>query len=185
MPGEDAHPSADGFGESSDEEEEKSPPVKRKKETSKLPSADELLAESKPSAWLAKPKWSVKPSPLPKIAVESSVAMPIPAESVVDENENEYGDDMYESYDPAKGWQGKQSTNFADDTAGYGGGGARSSSGGGRAVAAPPPQKKKKREFNEAKERVKQQRLAGQSGIGGDFREWRSEEEMRMRQQYD
>lgn len=36
-----------------------------------------------------------------------------------------------------------------------------------------------------AKDRVKKQRLAGQSGIGSDFKEWRSEEEMRQRQMYD
>jgi hypothetical protein len=35
------------------------------------------------------------------------------------------------------------------------------------------------------KERIKNQRLSGQSGIGSDFREWRSEDEMRMRQHYD
>ena len=35
------------------------------------------------------------------------------------------------------------------------------------------------------KDKVKQQRLAGQSGIGSDFKEWKSEEEMRMRQQFD
>jgi len=38
---------------------------------------------------------------------------------------------------------------------------------------------------DEYQERVKKQRLAGQSGIGSDFREWRSEEEMRQRQMYD
>ena len=36
-----------------------------------------------------------------------------------------------------------------------------------------------------AKDRVKRQRLAGQSGIGSDFKTWKSEEEMRQRQQYD
>lgn len=36
-----------------------------------------------------------------------------------------------------------------------------------------------------AKDRVKRQRLAGQSGIGSDFRTWKSDEEMRQRQQYD
>jgi hypothetical protein len=35
------------------------------------------------------------------------------------------------------------------------------------------------------KERVKHQRLSGQSGIGADFRTWRSEEEMRLRQSID
>jgi hypothetical protein len=34
-------------------------------------------------------------------------------------------------------------------------------------------------------DRVKRQRTSGQSGIGADFREWRSEEEMRQRQMYD
>eukprot|EP01034_Spumella_vulgaris_P023678 gene23678-29923_t len=36
-----------------------------------------------------------------------------------------------------------------------------------------------------AKDRVKRQRLAGQSGIGEDFKSWKSEEEMRQRQHYD
>ncbi len=35
------------------------------------------------------------------------------------------------------------------------------------------------------KDRVKRQRLAGQSGIGEDFRSWRTDEEMRLRQQFD
>nr|CCA22953.1 conserved unknown protein putative [Albugo laibachii Nc14] len=35
------------------------------------------------------------------------------------------------------------------------------------------------------KDKVKQQRLKGQSGIGTDFRTWKSEAEMVMRQQYD
>ena len=36
-----------------------------------------------------------------------------------------------------------------------------------------------------AKDRVKRQRMSGQSGIGEDFKTWRSEEEMRLRQTYD
>ena len=35
------------------------------------------------------------------------------------------------------------------------------------------------------KDRVKHQRLSGQSGIGDDFRTWRSDEEMRLRQHFD
>jgi hypothetical protein len=35
------------------------------------------------------------------------------------------------------------------------------------------------------KDRTKRQRLAGQSGIGEDFRSWRTDEEMKERQQYD
>mmetsp|Transcript_29126 Transcript_29126/g.27915 ORF Transcript_29126/g.27915 Transcript_29126/m.27915 type:complete len:197 (-) Transcript_29126:36-626(-) len=36
-----------------------------------------------------------------------------------------------------------------------------------------------------AKDRVKRQRLSGQSGIGSDFKTWKSDEEMKQRQQYD
>jgi hypothetical protein len=36
-----------------------------------------------------------------------------------------------------------------------------------------------------AKDRVKRQRLAGQSGIGSDFKTWRTDEEMTLRQQFD
>ena len=43
----------------------------------------------------------------------------------------------------------------------------------------------KEKEKDSAKDRVKRQRLSGQSGIGADFKTWKSEEEMRQRQQYD
>lgn len=56
---------------------------------------------------------------------------------------------------------------------------AASGGGAGGKDAAQQPERK------DAKERVKQQRLAGQSGIGADFRVWRTEEEMQMRYQYD
>ncbi|KAJ1432516.1 hypothetical protein B484DRAFT_429868, partial [Ochromonadaceae sp. CCMP2298] len=39
--------------------------------------------------------------------------------------------------------------------------------------------------IDSAKDRVKRQRLNGQSGIGTDFKSWKSEEEMRQRQMYD
>ncbi|CAI5745824.1 unnamed protein product [Peronospora destructor] len=42
-----------------------------------------------------------------------------------------------------------------------------------------------KREKKDAKERVKSQRLKGQSGIGSDFRGWKPEAEMVLRQQFD
>lgn len=48
--------------------------------------------------------------------------------------------------------------------------------------------KKKKAGVGEkisAKDKVKNQRLKGQSGIGSDFRVWKSDLEMTMRQQYD
>lgn len=40
-------------------------------------------------------------------------------------------------------------------------------------------------EKDSLKERTKRQRLSGQSGIGEEFKTWRSEEEMKQRQQYD
>lgn len=66
-------------------------------------------------------------------------------------------------------------------------------------VTAPPPPpaavekrnstamtgKDRDKDKETAKDRVKRQRLAGQSGIGSDFKTWKSEEEMRQRQQYD
>ena len=69
------------------------------------------------------------------------------------------------------------------------------------AVTAPPPLppaaavekrnstvmagKDRDKDKESAKDRVKRQRMAGQSGIGSDFKTWKSEEEMRQRQQYD
>ncbi|KAE8891166.1 hypothetical protein PF005_g25472 [Phytophthora fragariae] len=41
-----------------------------------------------------------------------------------------------------------------------------------------------KREKKDAKERVKNQRVKGQAGIGSDFRGWKSETEMALRQQF-
>ena len=41
------------------------------------------------------------------------------------------------------------------------------------------------RERKDAKERVKNQRVKGQAGIGADFRSWKSETEMVLRQQFD
>ncbi|CAH0476703.1 unnamed protein product [Peronospora belbahrii] len=42
-----------------------------------------------------------------------------------------------------------------------------------------------KREKRDAKERVKSQRMKGQAGIGSDFRIWKAESEMVLRQQFD
>ena len=44
---------------------------------------------------------------------------------------------------------------------------------------------RKEKERVAFKERAKHQRLSGQSGIGSDFRTWRSDEEMHLRQQFD
>ncbi|KAH9101558.1 hypothetical protein AeMF1_021715 [Aphanomyces euteiches] len=55
----------------------------------------------------------------------------------------------------------------------------------------PLPQQRNKRKASgttdksSGKERVKQQRLKGQSGIGSDFRTWKSDTEMKMRQEFD
>lgn len=60
---------------------------------------------------------------------------------------------------------------------------------GGVGPSGPPPEKGKKKggvgEKISAKDKVKGQRLKGQSGIGSDFRVWKSDLEMTMRQQYD
>ncbi|KAG6582750.1 uncharacterized protein IUM83_17304 [Phytophthora cinnamomi] len=52
----------------------------------------------------------------------------------------------------------------------------------------PPPASRAqpaKRDKKDAKERVKNQRVKGQAGIGSDFRGWKSETEMALRQQFD
>ncbi|GMF44713.1 unnamed protein product [Phytophthora fragariaefolia] len=56
----------------------------------------------------------------------------------------------------------------------------------------PPPQAESagreplaKRDKKDPKERVKNQRVKGQAGIGSDFRGWKSETEMALRQQFD
>ena len=53
------------------------------------------------------------------------------------------------------------------------------------ASSKPVEHKSKDAEKDSAKDRVKRQRLNGQSGIGSDFKTWKSEEEMKQRQQYD
>ncbi|POM59656.1 hypothetical protein PHPALM_31575 [Phytophthora palmivora] len=51
--------------------------------------------------------------------------------------------------------------------------------------APPLTAQETKREKRDAKERVKNQRVKGQAGIGSDFRSWKSETEMALRQQFD
>ncbi|EQC34574.1 hypothetical protein SDRG_07899 [Saprolegnia diclina VS20] len=51
--------------------------------------------------------------------------------------------------------------------------------------ATAAPSKRKADDKPSGKDRVKAQRLKGQSGIGSDFRGWKSETEMQLRQQYD
>lgn len=53
------------------------------------------------------------------------------------------------------------------------------------AAAAAVSKSAPKKDKVSAKDRVKHQRMNGQSGVGEDFRVWRSEEEMVLRQQYD
>lgn len=55
-----------------------------------------------------------------------------------------------------------------------------------KAIAAAKGGKGKEgKERANAKERVKGQRLKGQAGIGDDFKVWKTDEEMVMRQGYD
>lgn len=66
--------------------------------------------------------------------------------------------------------------------------GIKKPKGDGVGPTGPPPEKGKKGAAGDkisAKERVKGQRLKGQSGIGSDFRVWKSDLEMTLRQQYD
>ncbi|KAJ8599680.1 hypothetical protein CTAYLR_004730 [Chrysophaeum taylorii] len=177
----------DGLGDSEDEAPAPVAPEAAKKtpaKSSSLPSADTLLDTTTASAWLQKPTWAIKPREL-AVRAERAVEAPVEVEARDDPDASDYGDDMYEFYDPAKGWQGKRNFNFVDDASGYGIGMRQQRQHG--AEANEP--KAKKREAADkpsaAKDRVKQQRLAGQSGIGEDFRVWRSEEEMRLRQHGD
>ncbi|CAN0260651.1 unnamed protein product, partial [Ectocarpus sp. 12 AP-2014] len=77
-----------------------------------------------------------------------------------------------------------------DVAAGVGGTavGVKKPKGGAAGPAGPPVDKRKAaggKEKTSAKDKVKGQRLKGQSGIGSDFRTWKSDLEMTMRQQYD
>lgn len=128
----------DGIGESDDEEAEQRANDKKSitspHKTRGLPSADELLSAANASSWLAKPKWAMKPSEPTYVLlmrhlqkwVHRRITRPqtfakkeLPTADARDAPE--YGDDMYQVYDPAKGWLGKQPTNFVDSAAGYGG----------------------------------------------------------------
>ena len=185
------------LGESESEEDEVAAPAAAS--TSGLPSAASLLDGGGTAAWLDKPAWAAAPREPDPVPARPSAAVAARAAAAAgaarEAQEGEYGHDMYERYDPARGWVGKQSSNIEhDDMRGYG----RHLAAAGRrpppqqrAPPPPPPKPAAKRGGGDrsakptGKERVKQQRLNGQSGIGDHFRVWRSEEEMRMRQTYD
>lgn len=131
----------DGLGESEDEEADRrandNNTITSPHHTRALPSAADLLSTANASTWLAQPKWAIKPSEptyvLPMKHREALVCRRITRPTTLAEKEMsttgardvpEYGDDMYQVYDPAKGWLGKQPTNFVDSAAGYGGKGA-------------------------------------------------------------
>eukprot|EP00903_Cladosiphon_okamuranus_P005404 g5392.t1 len=65
--------------------------------------------------------------------------------------------------------------------------GVKKPKGGAVGPAGPPVDRKKVggKDKMSAKDKVKGQRLKGQSGIGSDFRTWKSDLEMTMRQEYD
>ena len=188
----------DTFGDSEEEEEAAAPAARPAAAPSGLPSAASLLsAGATTSSWLKKPEWATRP----KEFVEPAKA-PVPAparlapSATPGDGEVERGDDMYMHYDPARGWSGKQRSNIEDTgLAGYKGhGGVRPDPPTRHPDAGPPrgaaaaggaARKRDRPDRANAKERVKQQRLNGQSGIGENFKVWRSEEEMRLRQQFD
>lgn len=201
--GEDEEPVAsdDVLGASESEEEEEAPSTKALPSVSGLPSAASLLSgRSSASSWLKKPKWATAPKTLDAVVSPPPAPAAVAPSAVPDATE--YGDDMYASYDPAKGWQRKQATNIEGGHGGYKGSvGAASLSRADLSSARSldaisrhtpshdsgrhAPKKRDKPDRVNAKERVKQQRLNGQSGIGENFKVWRSEEEMRLRQTYD
>ena len=186
-----------GESESEDEAEAAAPAAVS---TSGLPSAVSLLDGGGTASWLDKPAWAAAPREPDPVPARPSAAVAARATAAAgaarEAQEGEYGHDMYERYDPARGWVGKQASNIEhDDMRGYG----RHLAAAGRRPPPqqrappppPPPRPAAKRGSGDrsakptGKERVKQQRLNGQSGIGDHFRVWRSEEEMRMRQTYD
>ncbi|EGB06461.1 hypothetical protein AURANDRAFT_65623 [Aureococcus anophagefferens] len=193
---------ADAFGESDAESDAAEPDAAPVAAPSGLPSADSVLSDDVAAgSWLQKPAWATAPkAPRPAKPAATAPSRLAPGAKAEGDEGDEKGDDMYATYDPAKGWSGKQKSNIADNgLSGYKG------HGGGRRpaapAAAPPPaaaraapprggpqaggRKRDKPDRVNAKERVKQQRLNGQSGIGENFKVWRSEEEMRLRQHYD
>lgn len=143
-----------------------------------LPSPEELLGSASDKQWRVKPPVDDLVLQEETPALQDYVA-PSAAAS------QEYGHDMYEFYDPAKGWQGKRAYNFVDDNSGYGLASRTAVRDDSGEHHRPKKRDAPKHQNSEAKARVKQQRRAGQSGIGDDFRIWRSDEEMRLRQQYD
>jgi len=183
-------PADDAYGESESESEDEGPAAK-KAPSSGLPSAADLLdGASGSTAWLKKPDWA-RAQP---VEIQPKKAKPPPAPAPTPLEVAEQGDDMYLNYDPHKGWIGKQKTNIDDNHTGYGGAGVRGRDRRAPRSEAPargqprqqqPSGKRDKPGKLTGKEKVKQQRLNGQSGIGDHFRVWRSEEEMRMRQQFD
>lgn len=174
-----------------------------------LPSAASLLDGAGPrAAWLDKPDWATaprEPAVVPTPVAPRQTQAAAAADAAREAQEGDYGHDMYQRYDPARGWVGKQPHNIEhDDSRGYGGhlAQARGRPPPEQRVARPssfrmvdnakphllggkPAAKRDKGDRATGKERVKQQRLNGQSGIGDHFKVWRSEEEMRLRQTYD
>ena len=170
---------ADAFGESDAESDAAEPDAAPVAAPSGLPSADSVLSDDVAAgSWLQKPAWATAPkAPRPAKPAATAPSRLAPGAKAEGDEGDEKGDDMYATYDPAKGWSGKQKSNIADNgLSGYKGHGGGPQAGG---------RKRDKPDRVNAKERVKQQRLNGQSGIGENFKVWRSEEEMRLRQHYD
>uniref|UniRef100_A0A7S3JU84 Uncharacterized protein n=1 Tax=Aureoumbra lagunensis TaxID=44058 RepID=A0A7S3JU84_9STRA len=181
-----------GFGESDDDDNDRDEAVAEDKNSAtqkdEIPSAALLLSQGVAAQWLKKPSWAQREEKIiPKAKTKQEQESRKRIE--VDEDDS-YGHDMYEFYDPAKGWQNKQSTNITDDNGGYALSSRSRSSFIREGSSTISSGKKRGNSISscmnkQGKERVKQQRLSGQSGIGDDFRVWRSDEEMRLRQHFD
>ena len=112
-----------GESESEDEAEAAAPAAVS---TSGLPSAVNLLDGGGTASWLDKPAWAAAPREPDPVPARPSAAVAARAAAAAgaarEAQEGEYGHDMYERYDPARGWVGKQASNVEhDDLRGYGG----------------------------------------------------------------
>lgn len=133
----------------------------------RLPSAAELLGKSHKAAFLA----HAREPPPPAAAAAGTVEETKKSEA---QSRTEAGAASGQPERDAS-WTPRQAETLA----------VESVSRGKRKESVSTQEKGTKKDLNSAKERVKRQRLRGQAGIGSDFRTWKSEEEMRMRQQFD
>lgn len=138
-----------------------------------LPSADSVLdsvGSSSKRSFLP-PTYSDTPKQVVEAFDHTKDAAPTAADENEDEQEKTAEDQAFVSSRPPPRQQRKPQD--------------QQQSASKRPLAADKSGLPNKREKLDGKERVKAQRVKGQAGIGSDFRHWKSETEMAMRQQFD